>query len=106
MTVTLAGRLRSMRPMGKITFAHIEDGDGRVQLFLRANELGQEALDLFTREFDLGDFIQASGEMFRTRTGEIYPAGECIPHAGQSRSPRCRPPRMRWWMGRWCAMPP
>jgi lysyl-tRNA synthetase, class II len=68
--VTLAGRLRSMRPMGKITFAHIEDGEGRIQLFLRANELGQEALDLFTREFDLGDFIQASGEMFRTRTGE------------------------------------
>jgi lysyl-tRNA synthetase class 2 len=69
-SVTLAGRLRSMRPMGKITFAHIEDGDGRVQLFLRANEVGQEALDLFTRQFDLGDFIQASGEMFRTRTGE------------------------------------
>ncbi len=69
-SVTLAGRLRSMRPMGKITFAHIEDGEGRVQLFLRANEVGEEALDLFTRQFDLGDFIQASGEMFRTRTGE------------------------------------
>lgn len=69
--VTLAGRLRSMRPMGKITFAHIEDGDGRVQFFLRTNEVGVEALDLFNREFDLGDFIQASGEMFRTRTGEV-----------------------------------
>jgi lysyl-tRNA synthetase class 2 len=69
--VTLAGRIRSMRPMGKITFAHSEDGDGRIQLFLRANDLGQELLDLFNREFDLGDFVQASGEMFRTRTGEI-----------------------------------
>jgi lysyl-tRNA synthetase, class II len=68
---TLAGRIRSMRPMGKITFAHIEDGWGRIQLFLRANELGQDELDLFNREFDLGDFIQASGEMFRTRTGEV-----------------------------------
>ncbi len=68
---TLAGRLRASRGMGKITFAHIEDGDGRIQLFLRANDVGQEALDLFNREFDLGDFIQASGEMFRTRTGEI-----------------------------------
>jgi lysyl-tRNA synthetase, class II len=67
----LAGRLRSMRPMGKITFAHIEDGDGRIQLFLRANDVGQEQLDLFNREFDLGDFVQASGEMFRTRSGEI-----------------------------------
>jgi lysyl-tRNA synthetase class 2 len=68
---TLVGRLRSMRPMGKITFAHIEDGWGRVQLFLRANDLGQDELDLFNRDFDLGDFIQASGEMFRTRTGEV-----------------------------------
>jgi lysyl-tRNA synthetase class 2 len=67
----LAGRLRSMRPMGKITFAHIEDGKGRIQLFFRANEIGQEQLELFNREFDLGDFVQASGEMFRTRSGEI-----------------------------------
>lgn len=68
---TLVGRIRSIRPMGKITFAHIEDGYGRVQLFLRANDIGDETLELFNREFDLGDFIQASGEMFRTRTGEI-----------------------------------
>ncbi|MCL4559929.1 MAG: lysine--tRNA ligase [Chloroflexi bacterium] len=69
--VTLAGRLRAIRPMGKIAFAHIEDGAGRVQLLFRVNELGQEKMDLFVREFDLGDFIQASGTMFRTRTGEI-----------------------------------
>jgi lysyl-tRNA synthetase class 2 len=67
----LVGRLRSIRLMGKITFAHIEDGDGRVQLFLRANDVGEERLDLFNREFDLGDFVQAGGEMFRTRTGEV-----------------------------------
>ncbi len=69
--LTLAGRIRSMRPMGKISFAHIEDGYGRVQLFLRVNELGSELIQLFNQEFDLGDFIQASGVMFRTRTGEI-----------------------------------
>jgi len=68
---TLAGRIRSMRPMGKITFAHIEDGDGKIQVFLRANDIGKETIDLFNREFDLGDFIQVSGEIFRTRTGEI-----------------------------------
>jgi len=71
LTATLVGRLRSMRPMGKVTFAHIEDGDGRIQLFLRANDVGEEALELFNRDFDLGDFIQASGEMFRTRSGEV-----------------------------------
>ncbi len=69
--VTLAGRIRSIRTMGKITFAHIEDGYGKIQLFLRANDVGEEALGLFNRDFDLGDFVQASGEMFRTKTGEI-----------------------------------
>jgi lysyl-tRNA synthetase class 2 len=66
----LAGRLRSMRPMGKITFAHIEDGDGKVQLFFRANDIGEKQLEILDRDFDLGDFIQAEGEMFRTKTGE------------------------------------
>ena len=68
--VILTGRIRSIRTMGKITFAHIEDGSGRVQVFLRADDIGKETLDLFNREFDLGDFIQVGGEMFRTRTGE------------------------------------
>ncbi len=69
--VTLAGRIRATRAMGKITFAHMEDGLGRIQLFFRMNELGQERVDFFNKMFDLGDFIQASGVMFRTRTGEI-----------------------------------
>jgi lysyl-tRNA synthetase, class II len=67
----LVGRIRSMRPMGKISFAHIEDGHGRVQLFLRSNDLGEDKFNFFTREFDLGDFIEARGVMFRTRSGEI-----------------------------------
>ena len=70
-TAILAGRLRSMRPMGKITFAHIEDGDGRIQLFFRVNDIDEKQLELFNRDFDLGDFIQAKGEMFRTKTGEV-----------------------------------
>ena len=70
-TAALAGRIRSVRPMGKVTFAHIEDGTGRIQLFFRANEIGDEQMDFFKENFDLGDFIQASGTIFRTRTGEI-----------------------------------
>jgi len=69
--VTLAGRLRAMRTMGNITFAHIEDSSGRIQFFFRKNDIGIENLKFFNREFDLGDFIQASGEMFRTRSGEV-----------------------------------
>lgn len=68
---TLVGRLRSMRAMGKITFAHIEDGFGRIQLLLRLNEVGKEGLETFNQLYDLGDFIQVSGVMFRTRTNEI-----------------------------------
>ncbi|MFN2147106.1 MAG: lysine--tRNA ligase [Anaerolineales bacterium] len=69
--VAVAGRLRSVRAMGKVTFAHIEDGTGRLQLFLRLNELGDERMAIFSELFDLGDFIQARGTMFRTRTGEV-----------------------------------
>jgi lysyl-tRNA synthetase class 2 len=68
---TLTGRIRATRPMGKLTFAHIEDGEGRIQLFLRVNELGQEKVELFNERFDLGDFIQASGTLMRTRSGEV-----------------------------------
>jgi lysyl-tRNA synthetase class 2 len=67
---TLAGRIRALRPMGKLSFAHIEDGAGKIQLFFRMNEVGKDRLEFFNRMFDLGDFIQAEGVMFRTKTGE------------------------------------
>jgi lysyl-tRNA synthetase class 2 len=57
--------------MGKIAFAHIDDRDGRVQLFFRINDLGEEKMEMLSDFFDLGDFIQASGYMFRTRRGEV-----------------------------------
>jgi lysyl-tRNA synthetase class 2 len=69
--VTVIGRIRSIRSMGKVVFAHIEDEAGRLQLFLRADDVGSDKLELFKETFDLGDFIQASGTMFRTRAGEI-----------------------------------
>jgi len=69
--VILAGRIRGMRAMGKITFAHIEDVAGKIQLFIRANELGKERLEFFNKMLDLGDFIQAEGIMFRTKAGEV-----------------------------------
>jgi len=69
--VTVGGRIRAMRPMGKIIFAHIEDGSGRIQLFFRVNEIGPDKMKLIQELFDLGDFMEASGKLFRTRTGEI-----------------------------------
>jgi lysyl-tRNA synthetase, class II len=68
---TLTGRMRSLRAMGKIIFSHIEDATGTVQLFLRINDIGEENFKQFKEFFNIGDYIQASGEMFRTRTGEI-----------------------------------
>jgi lysyl-tRNA synthetase class 2 len=69
--VTVAGRIRALRPMGKIAFAHIQDRDGRLQLFFRINDLGEEKMDELGNFFDLGDFIQARGYMFRTKRGEV-----------------------------------
>jgi lysyl-tRNA synthetase class 2 len=67
----VAGRIRSVRDLGKIVFSHIEDSSGQIQLYLRQDDLGSEALTLFKDAFDLGDFIQASGAMFRTKAGEV-----------------------------------
>ena len=68
--VAVTGRLRSMRVMGKVTFAHIEDGSGSMQLFLRIQDTGKEAYEMFKQDFDLGDFVGAEGTLMRTRTGE------------------------------------
>jgi len=56
--------------MGKVTFAHIEDGSGTIQLFLRIQNLGEDTYELFRQNFDLGDFVAAEGKLMRTRTGE------------------------------------
>lgn len=70
-TLVLVGRLRTVRIMGKASFAHIEDGSGRVQIYLRREEVGPQAYELFTKLLDIGDFIEVHGTMFRTRTGEV-----------------------------------
>jgi lysyl-tRNA synthetase class 2 len=71
LTVKVVGRLMSIRVMGKSTFAHIEDGSGRIQIYLRQNALGEEEYEFFKRDFDIGDFIGVEGRLFRTRTGEV-----------------------------------
>jgi len=70
-TFTVGGRIRSKRAMGKLAFFHIEDGSGRIQIMIRINEIGKERLDQFKNFYDLGDFIQVTGAIMRSRTGEI-----------------------------------
>src|SRR5256712_744376 len=67
--VTVAGRVVALRHHGKTCFAHLRDQSGQIQLYARADALG-ERYAAFT-ELDVGDFIGVTGELFRTRTGEL-----------------------------------
>ena len=69
-TVALAGRMMSKRVMGKASFAHLRDDKGDIQLYVRRDELGEEAYAAF-KKLDVGDIIGARGEVFRTKTGEL-----------------------------------
>ncbi|HEX9727641.1 MAG TPA: lysine--tRNA ligase [Gemmatimonadales bacterium] len=68
--VRVAGRLVALRPHGKTTFAHLEDAAGRVQVYFRLDDVGEEAYDL-VQLLDLGDFVGIAGAMFATRTEEV-----------------------------------
>ena len=67
--MSVAGRVVALRDHGKTCFAHLMDDTGRIQLYARAEQLGDD-FALFT-ELDLGDFVGVDGELFRTRTGEL-----------------------------------
>ncbi|HEC22286.1 MAG TPA: lysine--tRNA ligase [Chloroflexi bacterium] len=70
-SVTVCGRIVSHRPQGKSSWAHIEDGTGRVQIWVKQDNVGPENQKLFNDDLDLFDFIQAKGTMMRTRRGEV-----------------------------------
>src|SRR2546421_442641 len=66
---TVVGRVRLMREMGKVAFLKVEDGTGSIQTYFRINDIGEEAYRRL-KLVDLGDFLQVSGFLFLTRTGE------------------------------------
>ena len=68
--VTVAGRLMAKRIMGKASFCHIQDGEGRIQSYVSINELGEDSYKHF-KEDDIGDIIGITGFVFKTKTGEI-----------------------------------
>jgi lysyl-tRNA synthetase class 2 len=90
--VAVAGRLRSIRVMGKVTFAHIEDGSGSIQLFLRLQEVGEDTYETFKQNFDLGDFVSAEGQVVYTRTGEPSVLVQKIQMLSKAISPLPWPP--------------
>ncbi len=69
-TVTIVGRIRSLRLMGQLAFAHIDDGEARMQILLQKTEVGEEMFDFFADNFDVGDFVEANGILFTTKSGE------------------------------------
>lgn len=70
-TLALVGRIVSYRHMGKTVFAHIRDGEGELQLYIRKDAVGEEEYQHVLKLFDVGDFVGARGELFRTRMGEV-----------------------------------
>ena len=83
--VSLAGRVVALRHHGKSCFAHIMDYTGRIQLYARADRLGEE-YERFT-DLDIGDFVGVTGEMFRTRTGELTVAVKAFAFLSKSLRP-------------------
>lgn len=69
-SITIVGRIRSWRDMGKITFVHIEDGTAKIQVLMKSDNLGEDNFKFALKNFDIGDFIQVSGKLFKTKTGE------------------------------------
>ena len=68
--VSVAGRMMLKRVMGKASFATVQDRDGRIQLFVARDNLGEDVYDAF-KKWDLGDIVAAEGVLFKTRTGEL-----------------------------------
>ena len=68
--VSVAGRIVFMRKMGKMSFVTIRDIEGKIQLSIKIDMVGEEKYKFFKENFDIGDFIGATGEVFTTHTGE------------------------------------
>jgi lysyl-tRNA synthetase class 2 len=97
----VAGRIVSLRSHGKTSFLHLADGSGRIQVYLKRDELGEELFGLLDF-LDLGDFVGVAGPLFRTRAGEVtvragelavlakalrtLPLGKIVEDGGESRA--------------------
>ena len=68
--VSIAGRMMSRRVMGKASFAHLLDRDGLIQIYVRRDDVGEDAYRDF-KSYDIGDIVGVSGTVFKTKSGEI-----------------------------------
>ncbi|AFS79355.1 lysyl-tRNA ligase LysS [Gottschalkia acidurici 9a] len=68
--VSIAGRIMSKRGQGKVSFSDMQDSQGRIQLFVKMDNIGTESYDLF-KTYDIGDIVGVVGTVFKTKTGEV-----------------------------------
>ena len=85
-TATIAGRLMTKRGKGKVGFAHIQDRDGQIQIYVRKDAVGEENYDIF-KKADLGDFLGVEGEVMRTDMGELSIKATHITHLSKALRP-------------------
>jgi len=69
-TVTLAGRIMTKRGKGKVGFTHIQDATDQIQLYVRKDDIGEDAYEIF-KSIDIGDIVGVTGEVFKTNVGEL-----------------------------------
>ncbi len=84
--VSVAGRIVAWRAHGKTVFAHLADSSGRIQLYFRKDQLGDERFGVLSH-FDLGDIVGVAGRLFRTRTGETTVRAESFELLAKSMRP-------------------
>ncbi len=85
-TATIAGRLVTKRGKGKVGFAHIQDREGQIQIYVRKDEVGEENYEIF-KKADLGDFLGIEGDVMRTDMGELSIKATHITHLSKALRP-------------------
>jgi len=75
--VAVAGRIMTIRKMGKASFFHLQDAAGRIQIYLKKDDVGEAAYNIF-KLLDIGDIVGVRGYTFKTRTGEISVHAEAL----------------------------
>lgn len=85
-TATIAGRLMTKRGKGKVGFAHIQDREGQIQIYVRKDSVGEENYEIF-KKADLGDFLGVEGQVMRTDMGELSIKATHITHLSKALRP-------------------
>lgn len=85
-TATIAGRLITKRGKGKVGFAHLQDREGQIQIYVRKDAVGEENYEIF-KKADLGDFLGVEGEVMRTDMGELSIKATHITHLSKALRP-------------------